>query len=408
MADRAEAANLQAELDNARSTVLELEDRLREQERDRGDLADAINGVQAELDQEKSRATDLGVRLQEALLNVDGLRNAEDALQQQVQALQDERSKLLAALSDAQRDTASAQSDLAGVRGELEATAAQLCEARVERDAALRNQSAEAERLMRDHIAEADGDRAVLEHQNLTLTKELEDLRVGAEQKLSAARNAAVRTADGLKAELSFTKAQLRDAQRRESVLSDELAMAKDAQAAMSHKDAHSSDVAKDAVALASRYHETCARLMGVMAASSTISGSISISPAAPATIQGSGLLRSLSTAASFDLDAFADAVNRTIALTKKFNKTCRHYRDQARHKISFTAFGKGDLALFLPTRNANTRPWMAYNVATPHHFLKVPKDKAEGWRARDSIVARITGTDEAVAGDVSAGSGMC
>ena len=400
----------------------ELRERMADYERDRDEARDVIGGLQADVAQDKSRINDLGVRLQEALLDVDGLRNAEQALYAQIQELQEERTRHLTALSEAQSSFTSAQSELAGLRAELAATAAQLGETRLERDNALKDQSAEAERLMRDRIAEADGDRAVLEHQTMTLTKQLEDAKVESEQKLSAARNAATRTADGLKAELSFTKAQLRDVQRRESVLADELALAKDKQAAASVKDAYSTDVAKDAVALAGKYHEACARLLSAIMASSTIASSgagstllaqskVLVSPEKHTTTEDNGngnvrdsiLLRSLATAQSFDLDHFSASVTHTISLVRKLGKTCRHYRDQMRSKISFTSFAKGDLALFLPTRNANTRPWMAYNIAAPHHFLKLPDDerKREMWKGRDSIVARILSTEESVAGDV-------
>lgn len=408
--------DLEEEMMARQALSTELSERAREQEH-QIDQSEVISALQADLSQEKDRTTDLGVRLQEALLDIDGLRSSEASLQSQVQSMQDERSKLLQTVSDAQNGSRQLESQLAGLKAELEATTTQLGQARTERDTALKNQSAEAERLMRDHIAEADGDRAVLEHQNLTLSKQVEDIRIEMEEKITAARNMATRTADGLKAELSFTKAQLRDVQRKETILADELAIAKDAAQAMTQKDAHQADVARDAVALVAKYHDTCQRIISIIHASSTISASTNLTlpkvAAVPLTavetdgdkdkpMRDSVLGRSLATATNFDLDNFADAVNKTISLVKKLNKSCRHYRDHAKNKISFTAFTKGDLALFLPTRNATTRPWMAYNVSAPHHFLKVPGDKVEAWKARDSIIARIIGTEEAVAGDVS------
>jgi chromosome segregation ATPase len=327
------------------------DDRQREYE----DQADLLSAVQAELAQEKHRATDLGVRLQEALLDVDGLRNAETTLIGQLQTLQDERSKSMQSLSDAQCQADSLESQLAGIQAELEATTGQLLEARSERDAALKSQSAEAERMMRDHIAEADGDRAVLEHQNLTLTKQLEDIRVEMAEKLTSARNSSLRQADGLKAELHFTKAQLRDAQRRETVLADELAMSKDTAQAMSQVTAHQSDVSRDAVALSSKYFDTCERLLTAINASSTISGTESKlltksrSPPRPeSTSEGamkeSAMIRSLSQAQSFDLTVFSEAVQKTITMVKKLSRVTKGYKDLARHKISIANFAKGDL----------------------------------------------------------------
>lgn len=339
----------------------ELDERSREQDdkqREQEDQADLITALQAEIAQEKDRATDLGVRLQEALLDVDGLKNSEHTLIGQLQGLQDERTRHSAELSEAAAEKRGLESTIAGMSAELQAVNQQLIEARQERDAALKNQSAEAERVMRDHIAEADGDRAVLEHQNLTLTKQLEDLRVETDEQLKAAKNTAVRQADGLKAELSFTKAQLRDAQRREAVLADELAMARDNATSVTQASSHQSDVARDAVAMSSKYHETCQRLFALINASSTISGPAARSSSPPPPVgtststsvlsrdelRESVMIRSLATAQEFDLVGFADAVTRTIGLVKKWSKTCKQYRESARNKITFANFTKGDL----------------------------------------------------------------
>ena len=338
----------------------QLGEQTREQEdrqREHDDQSELITAMQAELAQEKDRATDLGVRLQEALLDVDGLRNSEQSLANQVHALQDERSKAIKSLSEVQHETHSLESQLAGAKAEMDAMGSQLAMARSERDMASRNQSAEAERLMRDHIAEADGDRAVLEHQNLTLTKQMDIIRAEMNETLSAAKNSAVRQSDGLKAELSFTKAQLRDVQRRETIMADELAMAKDAATAMTHEKTYQSDVTRDAVSLATKYFDCCQRLMMAINASATISGTASTYIARPHTppsavmsvsskdeMRESVLVRSLATASGFDLAGFADAVQRTINLVKKWSKSCKSYRDLAKNKISFTNFTKGDL----------------------------------------------------------------
>ena len=318
-------AQLKAQLEESSQAMtahLETNEQQQAQIHDQNDL---IRSLQAELAQEKDRATDLGTRLQGALLDVDGLRNAEQNLVNQVQTLQDERSRSHQALSEAQLSSQNLESQLAGLRAELDATSSQLTEARSERDAALKNQSAEAEKMMRDHIAETDGDRAVLEHQNLTLTKQLETIRGEMDDKLSAARNSAIRQADGLKAELSFTKAQLRDTQRRETFLADGLAMAKDAAALQ--PESH------DAVALVQKYQECCSRLLHSINSSSTITGSL-VKPPLPQD-------------EPFDLATFSEAVQKTINLVRKWSKSCKQYRDLARNRISFTTFSKGDLVSF-------------------------------------------------------------
>lgn len=330
------------------------EDRQREQE----DHNELVTALQAEVAQEKDRAIDLGVRLQEALLDVDGYRNAEQNLQCKILALQEERSRSARAISDAQNQAKAVETQIAGLKAELESTTAQLTQAQAERDTALKNQSAEAERMMRDQIAEADGDRAVLEHQNLNLTKQLEDVRQEMQDKLAAARNQAIRQADGLKAELQFTKAQLRTSQQKETVLADELAMTKDRAEQSETHAVRQHVIAKDAVGVVGLYHETCMKLLNTINASSSISGSSSTLINKPAREQtktehvvdngdlkdSAALTSSLAVAQAFDLVVFTEAVQKTINLVRKYVKSCKSYRDLARNRISFTNFAKGDL----------------------------------------------------------------
>src|SRR5258708_9353 len=63
-----------------------------------------------------------------------------------------------------------------------------------------------------------------------------------------------------------------------------------------------------------------------------------------------------------FDLNAFSETVMKAGSTIRKWQKQCKEYRERARGKISFRNFGKGDLALFLPTRNSVSRPWAAFN----------------------------------------------
>jgi hypothetical protein len=366
------------------------EDRTREQE----EQADLIAALQADMVQEKDRATDLGVRLQEALLDVDGLRSTEQTLLAQLGDMRDERTKHFQAASDAQAVVDDLRSHLAGLQAELEATSQQLASVQKERDNATKSQTADAERQMRDRIAEADGDRAVLEHQNLTLTKQIEDIKAELAEKVTTARNNATRQADGFKAELAMSKAQLREAQRREAVMSDEMAMMKDTATAALSDRTHQAEVARDAVALASKYYDTCRPLLRILnaAASSKRTGSDEAEKEKDKTRAGSpvsathsttslgesAFARSLQSAQDFDLEIFTEAVNKVVLRTKRYQKGYKHMRDVCRNKISFTDFQKGDLvsycsyltsgpadryqALFLPTRDPSRRHWAAFN----------------------------------------------
>ncbi|KAL7423266.1 oligomeric, coiled-coil, peripheral membrane protein [Cryptotrichosporon argae] len=400
--------DLEEEMIARQALSAELEDKAKEQDdwaRQHEDQHDLVTALQADIAQEKDRATDLGTRLQEALLDVDGLRSSEQALAAQLQELQEERTRSLSTLGEAQLLARNLESELAGIKAELASATLQLVQAQQDRDAALRDQSAEAERLMRDHIAEADGDRAVLEHQSVMLTKELETLKAETREKLMSERNAAVRREDGLRAELSLAKAQLREVQRRETALVDELALAKDATTTSAVKETHQTELSRDAVALAGRYHEACYRLLTAINSSTTISGSMSIPPVRAKTpptastiasgeLGDSVLLRSLATAQAFDLVTFTDSVLRTINLVKKWSKSCKQYREAARNKLTFMNFAKGDLALFLPTRNP--RPsWAAFNVNAPHNFLRMTDELQLQLKGREYYIARIMRTEE-------------
>lgn len=107
-----------------------------------------------------------------------------------------------------------------------------------------------------------------------------------------------------------------------------------------------------------------------------------------------------------FDLDTFSDAivkrVKETEHMARRWQKEAKNYREkshryhaEAHDKIAFKSFKEGDLALFLPTRNQATRPWAAFNVGAPHHFLK--EQESHKLRTRDWLLARISKVEERV-----------
>lgn len=57
----------------------------------------------------------------------------------------------------------------------------------------------------------------------------------------------------------------------------------------------------------------------------------------------------------------------------------------------------KGDLVLFLPTRNSAVPVWAGFNVSFPHHFLSATGPIIEQMKTREWIVARITTITERV-----------
>lgn len=118
---------------------------------------------------------------------------------------------------------------------------------------------------------------------------------------------------------------------------------------------------------------------------------------------------RYMSNITAIDLDHFTSVVQDRIAsadaLGKKWQREARGYRDRARRaiaeaqeKIAFHKFKEGDLALFLPTRNQQSRTWAAFNVLAPHYFLNQGGEE-DGLRlaGREWLLARITKIEERV-----------
>ncbi|GAA99481.1 uncharacterized protein L969DRAFT_73505 [Mixia osmundae IAM 14324] len=101
---------------------------------------------------------------------------------------------------------------------------------------------------------------------------------------------------------------------------------------------------------------------------------------------------------------AIKERLSSAATTTRKWQKECKIYRERASRaaeqsgeKLSFRNFAKGDLALFLPTRNTVAQVWAAFNIAFPHYFLQPTGPIAEQIRTREWIVARISSLTECV-----------
>ena len=81
-----------------------------------------------------------------------------------------------------------------------------------------------------------------------------------------------------------------------------------------------------------------------------------------PAPIDPSDPAAAVEALRAIDHDQFLEAINKAGQTIRKWQKQCKDYREKAKGKISFRNFAKGDLALFLPTRNSVTKPWAAFN----------------------------------------------
>ncbi|KAH8828988.1 putative peripheral membrane protein [Flagelloscypha sp. PMI_526] len=277
----------------------------------------------------------------------------------------------------------------------------------------------EHERAARDMRAEADGDRAVLEREFFETKAALEEAERGRRDAQAEAEITNI-DAKGLREELKRVEGELRESRAAERDLRDDLRQARIGQDRFEHDlDSKNRLVAEildvalsfrnsHVKALATAQHATThpARFN-----SSTLTESVSFtSPirlsiigqpdgAEPSAIEidPSNPEAALETLRSFDHDTFSEAVAKTGSTIRKWQKQCKEYRERAKGKISFRNFAKGDLALFLPTRNSVSKPWAAFNVSFPHYFLQATGHLAEQLQHREWIVARITSISERV-----------
>jgi autophagy-related protein 11 len=146
------------------------------------------------------------------------------------------------------------------------------------------------------------------------------------------------------------------------------MATTKDTATAVAAEKAHQAEVARDAVALATKYYDTCRPLLKLLNAATTSKrtgsdeaekekediGKDRLRPASPisatqstTSIRDSVLIRSLASAQQFDLEAFSEVVNKVVVRIKKYQKAYKHSQGICKNRITFTDFQKGDLVSF-------------------------------------------------------------
>ncbi|KZT65321.1 putative peripheral membrane protein [Daedalea quercina L-15889] len=328
--------------------------------------------------------------------------------------LLEEQASSLKRLEEARARGEDLEVQIREARAESEEVKRSLAEAAREKERLLRAQATEHDRVMRDHIVEADGDRAVLEHQFSELKATLGDT----ERQLKDARaQAEMAQADavGLREELQRVEHTLREAQHIEHVLREDLRVDRVSQSEYEQRLENSNRLVAQLLDVALAFRESHLKALAAAQAmvthpaanrSSTLTDSAA-SPGRhsilthlhvePSPIDPSDPVAALEALRAFDHDHFLDAVNKAGSTIRKWQKQCKEYRERAKGKISFRNFAKGDLALFLPTRNSVSKPWAAFNVSFPHYFLQATGHLAEQLKTREWIVARITSITERV-----------
>lgn len=301
-----------------------------------------------------------------------------------IAALLEDQTATLRNLEEARSKGEDLKSQIESAYSESEGMRRALEEAKKEKDRLLRAQASEHDRIIRDHIAEADGDRAVLEHQ----FSEFKTTAETSEKKLKEARNqteVALADAKALREELQRVERELRETKHTEAALRADLRDGRASQFGYEQRIEESdrliaqlldvaiqfrnSHIKAAATGLALSSHPTSGKPQPTTNVTDSIIVPHSRHPVLgpqdePLPIDPSDPQAALDTLRAVDHDHLLDVVNKTGSTIRKWQKQCKEYRDRSKGKISFRNFTKGDLALFLPTKNSESKPWAAFNGA--------------------------------------------
>ena len=246
--------------------------------------------------------------------------------------------------------------------------------ASAEKDRLLKLQASEHDRIIRDHIAEADGDRAILGRQ----FSELQAVLGHKDRELKEVRSdleVANADAAGLREELQRVERELHEVRHVERLLRDDLKAGRVSQHAYEQRIENNNRLIAQILDVAIHFrnshakvlhaaqmmssHPSSARFNSGNLMESVLRHSVIPQFEEPSPIDPDDPSGALDILREFDHDHFLEIVTKSI---RKWQKQCKEYRERSKGKISFRNFAKGDLALFLPTRNSVSKPWAAFN----------------------------------------------
>ncbi|KAG6837101.1 hypothetical protein H0H93_014705 [Arthromyces matolae] len=377
----------------------------------RGELAQAL----ADATEQSRIAESVRQELTQVRSDFDDVKALETRNTEKVNTLLEDQAAHLQKLEEARSRGEDLEAQIQSLQTESEEVHTALKESQEEKDRLLRAQAFEHERIIRDHLAEADGDRAVLERQFCELRavqeqteSQLKDFRADLEIANSDAM--------GLREELQRVEHELREARHVERILRDDLKAGRSSQSDFEQRLEEGSRLVAQILDVAITFRNShvkalhSAQLMVAHPSASKQSPNLTDSIFSnglrhsiigqhdePSPIDPSDPASALELLRAFDHDDFLEAIAKAGSTIRKWQKQCKEYRERAKGKISFRNFAKGDLALFLPTRNSVSKPWAAFNVSFPHYFLHATGHLAEQLKTREWIVARITSITERV-----------
>lgn len=385
--ERADA--LERELHQAKAQIESEVSVRRILERRNSELAQDVEGQRRERAKALGDATDqtrvadlLRQELAQVRAQAEEVKALEAKNAAKVNQLLEEQTMTLRNLEEARLRGEDLEGQIRTARAENDEVHGMLKESNMEKDRLLRVQATEHDRMLRDHIAEADGDRAVLEHRFSELREQLED---ASRQLKEALANVDLTNADamGLREELQRVEHELREARHGERSLLKEVAAGRVSQSDIEQSLENSGRLLAQMLDVAIAFRNAHSKALSMVRAYTTHPNAklgpnqndhSAFSPPPPlrhdviaeepTPIDPSDPVGALELMRAFDHDHFLDAVSKTGTVIRKWQKQCKEYRERAKGKISFRNFAKGDLALFLPTRNSVSKPWAAFNGA--------------------------------------------
>jgi autophagy-related protein 11 len=376
-----EVHQVQAQLENESNARRTVEERSTELSADLERQRTVLSRALADATDQSRVAEQLRQELAQVKTEFEDVKALESRHAEKVTNLLEEQANNLRKIEESRSRGEDLEAQIQAARTESEDVHKALKEASEEKDRLLRAQASEHDRIIRDHIAEADGDRAVLERQffELKAAQEHMDHQV---KEFRAEVEIANADAVGLREELQRVEHELREARHVERLLRDDLKAGQASQSHFEQRLEDSSRLIAQILDVAINFRNSHVKAMHIaqnivahpnsaskqannMADSIFSTGlrhSIIGQPDDPEPIDHSDPPTALETLRAFDHDHFLEAVLKTGSTIRKWQKQCKEYRERAKGKISFRNFAKGDLALFLPTRNSVSKPWAAFN----------------------------------------------
>lgn len=415
---RADAETEEARRINMHEELQRLRDEVEEANR-------AENQAKAEASDEAERSSELETHLHEMQAELEEIKAAKEDASNRIEALLSEGSSAERELSSAHHRIDDLTEQLRLARADTREARDQLQEAEVAKDKALRSSR-----------AEADGDRAILEENLKSKEKDLEATR---ERSIKAQAEASQQ-----RQEVASLKGQLEAADEAHDALVQQLEAAKDeaadAEMAKRHVERQLDGILNHTRPMVAKTIEL-SRFVRALPTLSTKSSKERASKEASESAPAIDTSHALTTQANADdpqrreaFDAFEadprfasaevvlealkaaespyaqdEARNKLDSVTKYVKKWMKAYRtlnekyrvaqDLSRKRIAYQSFAVGDLCLFLPTRNdtSASKPWAAFNVGSPHHFLNKESAMVEQRKNRDWVLSRITSISEKV-----------